>query len=479
MPRMRKGERFWHRVRRVRPGKLANWLVEQLTRSARTLHWHMARVYLSCLESFGLIKGLPPGSLSGSSLHGAGGRDFYTHKHHLFGPIFKLFWPSRRLKVCVVGFPRARRLLTAHSDVLVPVSVDITSIVPKGFLRCMVGAEHSRYRRLFKDGLRGDLVGAWNSELRFMLISELTELSVTASQSASPQNRTTRAIDRFSTRALLAILFGVLPRHPEFETLNRALEKLGPEGLVHPIGPDQVAAIEEIRATVLALLTARSDGAAKSEHETLLDRLGTSIDASQVDPTMIGNAIYMLEMGRHDVRGLLRWLLKYLSDNPSFAKEVFDCGPGSDAGQRMAEACVLETLRLDQAEALNRRATAEFIFEGHRIPRDSHVAVLLRESHLNPDAFDDAQRFDPHRFVSNSFTSDEYAPFGIGAHRCIAADIVVQLGALFVLELVRGFTWSVIADGPRHHGGYHWEPSPLFAVTLLARDAWAGSDAFS
>ena len=470
---MVRGARVWQRVQRlqrVTPAKLTNWLRERLTRTARTLHWHVARSYLSARESLGWTTGLPPGSLSASSLHGLGDRDFYTRKHRLFGPIFKLFWANRQLKVCVVGFPQARRLFTEHADALAPVSIDITTVVPKGFLRCMAGTEHVNYRRLLGTALRADLVGAWSAELRTLLRAELSELAATSLSPEGPHNRTTRAIDRFATSALLAMFFGVVPTHPEFEALQRAFGRLGPDALVIPIGRAQVAAFDEIRAGLELLLRSNVEGKNPAARETVLNRVaGMSAESLRNDPTVIGNIIYMLEMGRHDMTGLLRWLLKYLSDSPAFVEQLFRYGPGSADGQELAKACVLETLRLDQAEALNRRVTADLAFEGHTIPRDSHVTVLMRETHLDAAAFDDPQRFNPHRFVGRSYSADVYAPFGLGSHRCIASDMVVQLGALFVQELVSRFSWTVVADGPRHHGTYHWEPSPLFAVELRAR----------
>jgi cytochrome P450 len=83
--------------------------------------------------------------------------------------------------------------------------------------------------------------------------------------------------------------------------------------------------------------------------------------------------------------------------------------------------------------------------------------------------FDEPDRFDPHRFLGRRYSADEYAPFGIGAHRCIADALVTRLGTIFVEELVMGFEWSVAEDGPLHRGKYHWEPAAVFAIDLSVR----------
>jgi cytochrome P450 len=172
----------------------------------------------------------------------------------------------------------------------------------------------------------------------------------------------------------------------------------------------------------------------------------------------------MVERGHHDVRDLLRWILKYLSDHPALVTEL----RAADSWDRtkLAEACVLETLRMDQAELLNRRSVEAFTFEGFHVPRGSWVAILLRESHRDPRAFPDPDAFRPHRFLERRYSADEYAPFGIDEHQCLAASLVVRTAALFVEELAMGFNWSVRGDGPRRHGHFHWEPSPSFAIDI-------------
>jgi cytochrome P450 len=124
---------------------------------------------------------------------------------------------------------------------------------------------------------------------------------------------------------------------------------------------------------------------------------------------------------------------------------------------------------MDQAEVLNRAVAGEFTFDGYRIPKGSAVRILLREAHRDPAIFPDPDRFNPSRFLNRRYSADEYAPFGLGEHRCIVADLVVRLSTLFVEELIAGFTWSVLCDPPRQRGRYHWEPSRSFAIELRPR----------
>ena len=169
--------------------------------------------------------------------------------------------------------------------------------------------------------------------------------------------------------------------------------------------------------------------------DSVLRRMMSVAGRSAIDETVVGNAIYMIEMGRYDMRGLFRWILKYLCDHPQFVDELRRIRAAEGTAQKLAEACVLETLRLDQAESLNRYVAEEFTFEGYRIPKGCCLLILLRESHRDGDNFHDPDCFLPERFLNRQYSADEFAPFGFD-HRCIAAELVVRLGTMFVEELL-------------------------------------------
>jgi cytochrome P450 len=62
--------------------------------------------------------------------------------------------------------------------------------------------------------------------------------------------------------------------------------------------------------------------------------------------------------------------------------------------------------------------------------------------------------------------SGRHSPFGFDHHHCIAGDLVVQLSSILVEELVHGFCWEVLADGPCQRGPFHWGPAAAFAIRL-------------
>lgn len=411
---------------------------------------------------------LPPGSLGPRSIARFGNDRFYLDRFRKYGPIYKVLW-SRKLTVCVVGFERGRRLLAAHTAALQPRAIEIESFVPNGFLRRMRGDVHRRYRSGFLEAFRLDLP---ETELRNVIRAELIALAHLHAAGPATAEQLANALDRIALRSLLVICFGFHPGDDAFDVLERQFSGL--KAWVYPRTAEQYAAFDALRGTVGSI--ARSQIAIKDDGcpDSVIRRLTQGSLNPVADETVVGNLIYMVDTGRYDVRGLLRWVLKYLSEHPDVVDDLREHHTPVDAVSSFAEACVLETLRLDQAEALGRDVTDDFVFEGFLIPKGSALRVSLRESHRDADTFPSPDEYKPCRFATQKYGADEYAPFGIGEHRCIAGSHVIRVGTWLVEELVKGFDFSVANDGPRHHGRYHWEPSRSFSIQLRERATGLG-----
>jgi len=88
-----------------------------------------------------------------------------------------------------------------------------------------------------------------------------------------------------------------------------------------------------------------------------------------------------------------------------------------------------------QSERLIRNVKRDITFDGYFIPKHSKVRLCFWESHNSEESFPEAFLFDPDRFLENSYTSDEYAPFGLDHHRCPFAGIVFKLSTMFLENL--------------------------------------------
>jgi cytochrome P450 len=411
---------------------------------------------------------LPPGR------HGVNDHEFWKDDLFLlrqsrrFGPVFKTNI-SGQFVACVVDHQRSRAILNENVRRLEAANAPYSELVSGGFLRCQTGEMHRTTRRIFTRALHHDLVGNNAVALREIVQRELS-IFASACETRLPYNdEFLRTLDRVATAMLLLLFFGVRFRDPAFATLLSCYARLGPKEFVWEVGPAQQEAFADLAATTHGLITDLQLSAAGRAPSVLLELVVGQV-AAPIDETIVGNLIYMVEMGRYDLYSLFHWITKHLSDNPAIVAVISTEERAAPDTVNLAMATVLETLRVNQAEAVVRRVVENITFDGWGIPKGGFLRACIREGHRDPAVFPDPGRFDPQRFMGRKYGPDEYSPFGFDHHHCIAGDLVIRLGSIFVEELVHTFYWQVLADGPCQRGTYHWAPSAAFAIRLMPRD---------
>ena len=443
--------------------RLARWSADRVRSANARLRLRLSLWAAQIRQAAGLNANLPPGPIDASSMQDAAAEGFYRALHRDHGPIFKLFWGSGHFKICVVGFPLARRLFTEHRQALVPVTTDVSALVPQNFLRGMRPDVHRHYRRIFKSAFHDELIDNRQSDIRQIIRGELAALAESVDVHDAPAKRLYDTLDQVALRVTMLVTLGIDRSMGRATQIEAQFRRMAPSGHVAPVGDRQAAAFAAIKAAVCERALELSAPDTGCRDDSIMSRIIGDDRALANDDTVIGNLIYLVERGRHDLRDLLRWLVKHLSDHPGVIDELRTELADPRAKPALARACVHETLRLEQAIAVNRRTRQRITFEGYDIPKGSWVSVLLRESHGDPDTFAQPQRYCPHRFVDRQYKVEQYAPFGIDEHRCIADTFVVEIAAAFVEELVTGYSWTVTGDGPR---AANMRPSPSFAIAL-------------
>ncbi|MBL9187584.1 MAG: cytochrome P450 [Opitutaceae bacterium] len=414
---------------------------------------------------------LPPGDLVRLDVVEKQDRTFLLRRATEVGPIFKaLAWGD--LWVCVVGLERGRRLLREHGAALRPVTLQLEPLFPKGFLRQMQGEDHRRYRKALLRAIRGEDLAANRRGLDTIAADALARYAATPRADEDAAADFIRTLNAAASGMLVQIFFGSQFGTPAFDRVMAGYQRLGPYGLVWQPGPAQHAAFAEIRDFLLAEFAgaAPPPGAEASI-------LGHLVREGALDATLLGNLIYMVEMGRYDTYSLFRWLAKYAADFPALLEAIAreDASAAPPAGRRsLAEAFVIEALRTDQSERLTRVALRDIVFDGLLIPRHATVRVCLWEPHHAAAVFPDPFRFDPARWTGEKDPgADEFAPFGLDAHQCPFGDLAIGLAVIFLRALARAWVPVATGEGLPVKGLYHWEPASRFGVKLRPRGPMA------
>ena len=126
------------------------------------------------------------------------------------------------------------------------------------------------------------------------------------------------------------------------------------------------------------------------------------------------------------------------------------------------------------APFLIRTVTNSFEFAGYRIPAGENVMIATTVPHYLPDHFPEPDRFDIDRYTperAEHRQPEVYAPFGLGAHRCLGSGFAeVQIAVTMAtilheveLELVPSDYTLKIAQIPFP------SPSKSFKVRVVPR----------
>ncbi|CAL1548471.1 unnamed protein product [Lymnaea stagnalis] len=92
-----------------------------------------------------------------------------------------------------------------------------------------------------------------------------------------------------------------------------------------------------------------------------------------------------------------------------------------------------------------RKVIKTFELNGYQIPEGWTVAYSIRETHQTSPMFPNNQQFNPDRWLAKG--DDEkfhYLPFGGGPRMCVGREFALLALRVFVVELVRSSTWSLM-----------------------------------
>ncbi len=414
--------------------------------------------------AYGRRRGLPPGSLGLLPVGPLVDDRFFLRAAARHGPVFKTSQYARPM-VCVVGLGRISEILRRYDDVLDPPALPFDAFVPGGFIRSMTAEAHAATAARLRPLAGRDALTGQGPAIAAMARRTLGAMAAEGGCDGVAPGPPLRAL---CFTVLLRVLFGIAPddpAHAELRRLYAVLDVRRPSGAVRARARPALDAIAML-VTKDATRGARADG--------VLAAIARADPAAGTDPTLVGNLVYVVQNARDDTAGLLVWTLKMLADHPAWAEALATTTEPEGLALRIA----LETLRLEQSEFLYRRVRAPIMVDGFRVPAGWMLRLCVRESHRDPALYPDPERFDPARFLTPP-GRDAYAPFGApsGRHTCLGEALAKTIASIALAELARGFTWRVVADGPREFDGWHWTPSPEFRITLTPRpDRSAGAD---
>ena len=400
---------------------------------------------------------------------------FFLAKAERYGPIFKISLLHRPI-VCIVGARLGHELLQDHRARLRPAPVRYDRFIPGGFLRYMEGEDHARYRKLFQLGFARSVLERYSASIEDDVRNALGVLAESCGNPSSHGPAPRAAFRDMLFVILVRLFFGISQEADAFPRMRDLYEKIDVRKTACGSTDKEIEAAREVAEIIERQadhIKAQAHSATAFPTSFLAEILRHDPDAAS-DETVLLNLVYIAEIARVDLTGLLMWIVKKLSDNPQCIQNIRETGsekksPRHATLEQLASAVVKETLRLDQSEFIYRTAGADIPFKGYTLPSGWLIRICIREGHRDPDIFPEPERFDPYRFIEHTYSARDYSPLGLLDHSCLGAQVVDLVGRTFVIVLAREFDWSVASDGPREFGAAHWTPNSDFRIKLTRR----------
>ncbi|MFD4655598.1 cytochrome P450 [Kitasatospora sp. NPDC058444] len=356
-----------------------------------------------------------------------------------------------------------------------------------GLATCPAAA-HRRQRRMLQPAFHRDRLPGYAA----LMAEEIA--GVTARWRDGEVVDVPAAMYRLTTAVTARCLFaaheraGALPVHRSMDVVTRGVGRRvmlplpGADRLPTPGNRRFRRAQQDLRAITRRLIV--DYRAAGTDRHDLLSTLLAATDEDGrglSDAEVHEQVVTFLLAGMETTAATLSWAWTLLAANPAVRTRlhaeldaVLDGRPARHEdlpALPLTARIVSETLRLYPPPwILSRTATADTELGGHRVPAGATLLYSPYLLHRRADLFPRPDRFDPDRWLTTARPAPgTYAPFGLGARRCIGDAFGTTEAVLAIATIAARWTVAPTPGRPvRPTRGASLAPRP-FTATLARR----------
>jgi cytochrome P450 len=225
-------------------------------------------------------------------------------------------------------------------------------------------------------------------------------------------------------------------------------------------------ALDTIDGAVAGMTRQRRAAGSAAPRGDVLDLLLAGVEGEDDAAALAAvrdETVTLLIAGHETVASALTWAWHLLVDHPTAYQrllaevDALGADPGLDDLPRLpfTRAVVDEALRLyPPAWILTRKAAADDVLSGYRVPAGSLVLVSTWTLHRDPALWPQAGQFRPERWLGDEAQRAPrwaYVPFGAGPRQCIGKDFALVEATLVLAVLARRvrLVRPVAAPAPR------------------------------
>ena len=441
-------------------------------------------------RSAGVTGPLPPGPTLSSALQGVGfvlaRRRVVARMARKYGEAFTMKLPVFGPTVIVTDSQLAKQLFAANTDDVGNIQPNLSRILGPGSVFALDRADHKRRRRLLTPPFHRKSIKNYEK------IFEEETLRESANWPVGQEFPTLEPMMRITLNAILRAVFGADGAHldelreiiPPWVTLGSRCATLPTpkrdHGRWHPWS--RLTEYRRRYDTVVGRLIA--DVAADPQLAERDDVLALLLRSSYEDGTAMSHTdiadelLTLLAAGHETTASTMAWVFERISRHPEVLARLVEEADGDVASaatgnvqtNEYRQAVILETQRARTVIDFSGRHVYAPSFQLGKwvVPQGYSIVVSL--SQLHELEFDDAQRFDPERFIGNR-PPLAWVPYGGGTRRCVGAVFANVEMDIVLRTVLRHFTIATTtAPGEKVHSrGVAFTPKRGGRVVLTPR----------
>merc|ERR1719500_1352797 len=172
------------------------------------------------------------------------------------------------------------------------------------------------------------------------------------------------------------------------------------------------------------------------------------------------NAVLVILAGFETTASTLQFILFSLCKHPEIQHELYEASKSIDVTKyeslkefKLLDAIIKETMRLYPAAVINSRYCSETteIKEGLTIEAGTTVVWSILKYHMDPDLYDEPERFNPSRWTgneSNTLQDDAWFSFGQGPRACPGTRLAYYFMKIYIVQLITQYRIVETRDTP-------------------------------
>jgi cytochrome P450 len=255
------------------------------------------------------------------------------------------------------------------------------------------------------------------------------------------------------------------------------------------------SAIGKLDAVLAATIADRraSGGAGSDMLSGMLQMPGLDGRPQMTDTELRDQVITFISAGHETIGNALTWTWFLLAQHPEIEEEMYAelddvlSGrlPNADDLPRLrfVEAVLKESMRLyPPVWVVARRPAEDWPLGDYIVPAGSYLQACPYVTHRDPEYFDAAEAFTPHRWLAPEAAlryKGAYFPFAAGVHKCIGESLAWTEGILVIATLAQSWRIRLVRSGyvPEPEAMITLRPKGGLPMTLRARASSAVSPA--